>query len=91
VSNLAIMGGNDVQLGDEVVPPGGPVIRIRLVSIMGGCSVKRGRKLSKEERRRQKELRESDRRGELEADRPDELGAGQRPGLEAESRGEPDA
>ena len=60
VSNLAIMGGNDVQLGDEVVPPGGPVIRIRLVSIMGGCSVKRGRKLSKEERRRQKELRESD-------------------------------
>jgi len=67
VSNLAIMGGNDVQLGDQVVPPGGPVIRIRLVSIMGGTGVKRGRRLSKEERQRQKELREAESRGELDA------------------------
>jgi len=58
VSNIAIMGGNDVKLGDEVVSPGGPVIRIRLVSIMAGSSVQRGRKLSKAERRRQKELQE---------------------------------
>jgi Domain of unknown function (DUF1707) len=65
VSNVAIMGGNDVKLGDEPVPPGGPVIRIRLVSIMGGCGVIRGRKLSKEERRRQKELRKAESRGEL--------------------------
>jgi Domain of unknown function (DUF1707)/Cell wall-active antibiotics response 4TMS YvqF len=65
VSNIAIMGGNDVRLGDEVVPPGGPVIRIRLVSIMAGFSVQRGRKLSKEERRRQKELRKAESRGEL--------------------------
>ena len=67
VSNIAIMGGNDVQLGDEVVPPGGPVIRIRLVSIMGGTGIKRGRKLSKEERKRQQELREAERRGEVDA------------------------
>ena len=67
VSNLAIMGGNDVQLGDQVVPPGGPVIRIRLVSIMGGTGVKRGRRPSKEERRRQKELREAESRSELDA------------------------
>jgi hypothetical protein len=67
VSNVAIMGGNDVQLGDEVVLPGGPVIRIRLVSIMGGSGVKRGRKLSKAERKRQKELREAERRGELDS------------------------
>jgi hypothetical protein len=67
VSNLAIMGGNDVQLGDEVVPPGGPVIRIRLVSVMGGTGVLRGRKLSKAERKREKELREAESRGELDA------------------------
>jgi hypothetical protein len=66
VSNIGIMGGNDVKLGEEVVPPGGPVIRIRLVSIMAGFSVERGRKLSREERRRQKELRKAERRGELE-------------------------
>jgi hypothetical protein len=66
VSNVAIMAGNDVRLGDEVVAPGGPVIRIRLVSIWGGCGVVRGRKLSKEERRRQKELRRAESRGELE-------------------------
>jgi len=65
--HLAIMGGNDVQLGDQVVPPGGPVIRIRLVSIMGGTGVKRGRRPSKEERRRQRELREAESRGELDA------------------------
>ena len=63
VSNVAIMGGNDVKLGAEVVPPGGPVIHIRLVSIMAGFSVQRGRKLSKEERRRQKELRKAESRG----------------------------
>jgi hypothetical protein len=61
VSNVAIMGGNDVKLGDEAIPAGGPVIRIRLVSIMGGVGVKRGRKLTKEERKRQKELRRAER------------------------------
>ena len=55
------------QRADEVVPPGGPVIRIRLVSIMGGTGVKRGRRPSKEERRRQRELREAESRGEIDA------------------------
>jgi hypothetical protein len=32
------------------------VLRLRLLSIMGGTDVKRGRKLSKRERLRQKEL-----------------------------------
>jgi hypothetical protein len=67
VSNVAIMGGNEVTLGDEVVPPGGPVIRVRLVSVMGGVAVKRGRKPTKEELQREKELRKAEKRGELDA------------------------
>jgi DUF1707 SHOCT-like domain len=62
VSNFALMGGNDIKLGDAVPMPGAPVIRIRLVSIMGGTSVIRGRKLSRAERREQKELRRAERR-----------------------------
>ena len=56
VSEFAFMGGNSVRLGDELPDPGGPVLRLRLLSIMGGTDVKRGRKLSKRERLRQKEL-----------------------------------
>jgi hypothetical protein len=56
VSEFAFMGGNSVRLGDELPDPGGPVLRLRLLSIMGGTDVKRGRKLSKRERARQKEL-----------------------------------
>jgi hypothetical protein len=63
VSSFALMGGNDVELGDEVAPPGAPSIHIRLVSIMGGSDVLRGRKLTREERRRQRELRKAQRRG----------------------------
>ena len=62
VSNFALMGGNEAQLGSEVPPAGAPSIRIRLVSIMGGSEVKRGRKLSREERKRQRELRKARRR-----------------------------
>jgi hypothetical protein len=51
VSNFAFMGGNDVELGHERPAGGGPTIHIRLVSIMGGTSVRRGRKLSRRERR----------------------------------------
>lgn len=65
VSNFALMGGNGVKLGDEVAPAGGPVIHIRLVSIMGGSDVKRGRKLTRRERREQKELRKAERQREL--------------------------
>jgi len=63
VSNFAFMGGNGVELGDEVAPPGAPVIRIRLVSIMGGSDVQRGRKPTREQRQREKELRKAKQRG----------------------------
>jgi hypothetical protein len=63
VSNFALMGGNDVKLGETMAPPGAPVIRIRLVSIMGGSELKRGRKLSRRERRA---LRDAERQRELE-------------------------
>jgi hypothetical protein len=56
VSEFAFMGGNSVRLGDELPDPGGPVLRLRLLSIMGGTDVKRGRRLSKRDRLRQKEL-----------------------------------
>jgi hypothetical protein len=44
VSKFAFMGGHEVALGREPPPPGAPVIRIRLISIMGGGQVRRGRK-----------------------------------------------
>ncbi len=65
VSKFSFMGGDDVRLGDEVVAPGSPVIRLRLVSIMGGSSIRRGRKLSRKECQRARELRHSERRDEL--------------------------
>jgi hypothetical protein len=55
-SDFALMGGNDAQLGNDMPDPGGPVLRLRVISIMGGTDVKRGRKLSREERRRRKHL-----------------------------------
>jgi hypothetical protein len=51
VSNFALMGGNDADIGDERPDPGGPTLRLKLISIMGGSDVKRGRKLSRAERR----------------------------------------
>lgn len=72
VSEFAFMGGNDVQIGDEVAPAGGPTIHIRLVAVMGGSSVRRGRKLSRRERKELKEAEKRERelgsesRGELE-------------------------
>jgi len=62
VSNFALMGGNGVKLGDEVAPPGAPTVHIRLVSIMGGADVSRGRKPTREERKRERELRKARRR-----------------------------
>lgn len=44
VTNIGIMGGNDVQGGEEDVHAEGPLIRLRLISVMGGTSVKRGRR-----------------------------------------------
>jgi hypothetical protein len=54
VSQFAFMGGNGVELGPSHPDPGGPVVRIRMLSIMGGSDVKRGRRLTRAERRRQR-------------------------------------
>jgi hypothetical protein len=43
VSEFAFMGGNDVDVGDRSPDPGGPVLRVRLISVMGGSDVKRRR------------------------------------------------
>jgi hypothetical protein len=61
ITKFALMGGHDVKLSDQAPPPGAPLIRLRMLSIMGGGEVRQGRKLSKAERRLQK-ARE---RGEL--------------------------
>jgi hypothetical protein len=55
VSDFAFMGGNDAQLGDTRPDPGGPTLHLKLVSVMGGSDVKRGRRLSRAERRRQRD------------------------------------
>jgi hypothetical protein len=57
VSEFALMGGNDIDLGRPQPDPGGPVLKIRLVSIMGGTDVARGRKKSRAERRRERRER----------------------------------
>jgi Domain of unknown function (DUF1707) len=57
VTDIAFMGGNDVTLGNPAPTPGGPTLRLRLISIMGGTDVKRGRRLSRRERRAQRDLR----------------------------------
>lgn len=56
LSDFSFMGGNNAQLGDERPDPGGPTLRLRLISIMGGNDVKRGRRLSRAERRARKRL-----------------------------------
>ncbi len=66
VSGFALMGGNDVGLGDEAAPSGAPEIQLRQVSIMGGCSVRRGRKQSRKERTRELELNDAEHPRELE-------------------------
>jgi hypothetical protein len=54
ISDFALMGGNEANIGDHTPDPGGPVVHIRLISIMGGSEVKRGRKLSRKERKAKK-------------------------------------
>ena len=51
VSEFAFMGGNSIELGENPHRAGGPVIKLRLLSIMGGSDVKRGPKRSRAERR----------------------------------------
>lgn len=57
VSEFAFMGGNDVRLGVARPDPGGPLVRLRVLSIMGGTDVRRGRKLTGAERRRERRER----------------------------------
>jgi hypothetical protein len=64
VSEFAFMGGNDVRIHEEQPPAaGGPVLRLRLFSLMGGSDVKRGPKLTREERRELKRQRRIERHG----------------------------
>ena len=56
LSDFAFMGGNSSTLGDERPDPGGPVLHLRVISIMGGIDVKRGRKLSRAERKARRHL-----------------------------------
>ncbi|WP_187368826.1 hypothetical protein [Baekduia soli] len=48
---FAFMAGNTVELGPQRPDPGGPVLRLRLLTLAGGTDVKRGRRLSREQRR----------------------------------------
>jgi hypothetical protein len=56
LSEFAFMGGNSSTLGTERPDPGGPVLHLRVISIMGGTDVKRGRKLTRAERKARKHL-----------------------------------
>jgi hypothetical protein len=51
VSEFAFMGGNGIDIAESRPAAPGPVLHLRLFSIMGGSDVKRGPKLSRSERR----------------------------------------
>lgn len=57
LSDFAFMGANGVDVGDPRPDPGGPVLRLRLISIMGGTDVKRRRRKSRAEKRAERERR----------------------------------
>ena len=42
VSEFAFMGGNSIKVGESHPDPGGPVLHLRLFSLMGGTDVRRG-------------------------------------------------
>jgi hypothetical protein len=60
ISELAILGGNEIDVGDERPDPGGPVVHLRIVSILSGVEVRRGARLARKQRneleRRQQDL-----------------------------------
>ncbi|MDQ3632226.1 MAG: DUF1707 domain-containing protein [Actinomycetota bacterium] len=57
ISDVGIMGGNEIERGrPEAERPDGPVVRLRLISIMGGANVRRGPKLNWRERREKRRL-----------------------------------
>lgn len=57
VSSIGIMGGNDVRIGSDSPDPGGPVLHLQLVAVMGGSSVRRGPRPSRRERQLERERR----------------------------------
>ena len=57
VSEFALMGGNEVRIGEARPRDGGPLLRLKLISIMGGTTVRRGRRKSRAERRLERERR----------------------------------
>jgi hypothetical protein len=63
VSEFALMGGNSVDIADDAAPVAGPVLHLRLLSIMGGTDVGRGPKPSRAERKARREQRRIERRG----------------------------
>lgn len=58
ISDIGIMGGNDVERSTTEGSRDGPVVRLRLVSIMGGANVRRGPKRGWRARRKQRRLDE---------------------------------
>lgn len=51
ISEFAFMGGNGVEPGAHRAVPGGPLLRVRLISVMGGTDLKRGRRKPRRSRR----------------------------------------
>jgi len=64
VSEFALMGGNEVKIRRPRPADGAPLLRLKLISIMGGSTVRQGRKRSRRERKRERDL-ERERRREL--------------------------
>ncbi|HUO70185.1 MAG TPA: DUF1707 domain-containing protein [Solirubrobacteraceae bacterium] len=60
ISEVAILGGNAIDVGDEQPGHGGPVVHLRLVTILGGVEVRRRSRVEREQRtqlkRSQREL-----------------------------------
>jgi hypothetical protein len=59
VTKFALMGGHDVDLGDERPPADAPLIRMRILTVMGGVSVRRGPKQTRAERRQARDVRKA--------------------------------
>jgi hypothetical protein len=57
ISEFAFMGGNEIRIGQARPGDGGPLLRLKLISIMGGSTLRRGRKKSRAERRLERERR----------------------------------
>jgi hypothetical protein len=57
VSKLSIMGSADVRLENPEIPADAPQLHLRLISIMGECTVRRG---PRKPRRRDRRLKGAD-------------------------------